>query len=246
MHTNLTYVAVMLGMMVFQKAHAHTFLSNIAVGDTEEPVGKYIQKYLGYKLFPVNDVTTKNMRCRNAEGIDPKAATFPVKAGTEFSVVWHHYNNSITDNMVSPSHRGPCTIYMAQQKPNPDDNQWFKIYELGFDKTANLWCSDILRNAHGRLNFTLPMDIVDGNYLLRTELIALHKAAFFNGTQFYPNCVQLSISGSKNKFLDPPPHYVSFPGAYGPEDKGILYDVKQDKGQNYVIPGPEVYPPVTK
>ncbi|KAJ2810410.1 hypothetical protein H4S07_002685 [Coemansia furcata] len=146
--------------------------------------------------------------------------------------------------MVSPSHRGPCMIYLSKVLDNPDDMKWFKIYELGFNKDTNKWCSDVARDNHGRVDIVIPKDIEDGKYLLRTDLLALHDAAVRMGAQFYPNCVQLDITGSNNKFLDPSPEYVSFPGAYKPDDKGILYNRRVDKGLTYVIPGPAVYPPV--
>ncbi|KAJ2331662.1 hypothetical protein GGI00_003153 [Coemansia sp. RSA 2681] len=171
--------------------------------------------------------------------------TCPVQAGSEFSIVWHHYDNTTSDNVISPSHRGPCLVYLGQQQDNPDDIKWFKIYEQGFNKDTDLWCTDVVRNAHGRLSFTLPMDIVDGEYLLRTEIIALHKAKNSGGAQFFPNCVQLSITGSNKKFRCPRPKYVSIPGVYSSTDPGILYNVYNDKGANYIIPGPPVYPPTS-
>ncbi|KAJ2731267.1 hypothetical protein IW152_004658 [Coemansia sp. BCRC 34962] len=229
--------------MAGQLAHAHTQLYNVAIGSTAYKRGEYIQTVVGPRLSPVANFTKNEIRCRNDNGVSPKTPYLAVKAGTEFSVVWHHYNDSPDDNMVSPSHRGPCMIYLGKVEENPDDIKWFKIYELGFNKDTKKWCSDVARDNHGRVDVIIPKDIMDGKYLLRTELLALHKANIAWGAQFYPNCVQLDITGSSNKFLDPPPEFVSFPGAYQRNDPGILYDHRKDKGLNYVIPGPEVYPP---
>ncbi|KAJ2900225.1 hypothetical protein IWW38_000645 [Coemansia aciculifera] len=238
-------VAVALVATVTQQAFAHTQLYNVAIGTTVYDKYEYIQPVVGPRLSPVADFTQKEIRCRNTDGSSlPNSPYLSVKAGTTFSVNWHHYNASLQDNMVSPSHRGPCMIYLGKVTPSPDDIQWFKIYELGFNKETNLWCSDVARNNHGKVDVVIPKDLEDGNYLLRTELLALHKAAAPMGAQFYPNCVQITITGSNNKFLTPPPAYVKFPGEYQPNGKGILYDIRTDKGLTYVIPGPVVYPPV--
>ncbi|KAJ1820801.1 hypothetical protein GGH91_001767 [Coemansia sp. RSA 2671] len=222
---------------------AHTQLYNVAVGTTTYKRGEYIQPVVGPRLSPVANFTTDEIRCRNTNGVSPQTPYLSVKAGVEFSVVWRHHNDSAEDNMVSPSHRGPCMIYLGKVETNPDDIKWFKIYELGFNKDTNKWCSDVARDNHGKVNVVIPKDIEDGKYLLRTDLLALHKANVVWGAQFYPNCVQLDITGSSNKFLDPPPEFVSFPGAYKSDDPGIFYDRRKDKGLNYVIPGPKVYPP---
>ncbi|KAJ2836691.1 hypothetical protein FBU31_001309, partial [Coemansia sp. 'formosensis'] len=236
--------SIALCAMASRVAHAHTQLYNVAIGTTSYDHDKYIQPVVGPRLSPVADFTTKAIRCRNVDGTSPNTPFLSVTAGNQFSVVWHHHNDTAQDNVVSPSHRGPCMIYLSKVLDNPDDMKWFKIYELGFNKDTNKWCSDVARDNHGRVDIVIPKDIEDGKYLLRTDLLALHDAAVRMGAQFYPNCVQLDITGSNNKFLNPPPEYVSFPGAYKPDDKGILYNRRVDKGLTYVIPGPAVYPPV--
>ncbi|KAJ2635105.1 hypothetical protein GGF44_003395, partial [Coemansia sp. RSA 1694] len=238
--------SVVLGTIAVLHVHAHTQLYNVAIGKTTYKRNQYIQPVVGPRLSPVADFTKKEIRCRNADGTSPTIPFLCVKAGTTFSVNWRHHNDTLQDNMVSPSHRGPCMIYLGKVTANPDDIKWFKIYELGFVKESNKWCSDVARDNHGKVDVVIPKDLENGRYILRTELLALHKAADPMGAQFYPNCVHIHITGSNKKFLDSPPEYVSFPGAYKPDDKGILYNHRTDKGQNYVVPGPAVYPPVAE
>ncbi|KAJ2900224.1 hypothetical protein IWW38_000644 [Coemansia aciculifera] len=239
-------VVVALVATATQQALAHTQLYNVAIGTTVYKHDQYIQPVVGPRLSPVADFTKKEIRCRNVDGTSPNTPFLGVKAGTTFSVNWRHHNDTLQDNMVSPSHRGPCMIYLGKITPNPDDIQWFKIYHMGFNKDSNKWCSDVARDNHGKVDIVIPKDLEDGKYILRTELLALHKAALPMGAQFYPNCVHIDITGSNNKFLTPPPAYVKFPGAYQSTDKGILYNWRTDKGLTYEIPGPVVYPPVKK
>lgn len=224
---------------------AHTHLTNIIINGNKQAVDKCVRKVSHLPSHPVPNMNSPLMRCRNAEMNMCKTKTCAVKAGEPFSVEWHHYNLTKSDNIISVSHHGPCTIYLAPLSSMPKGDVWFKIYEKGFNKDNGLWCTDEVRNAHGVLSFTIPKDITDGKYLLRTEMIALHKARKLNGAQFFPNCVQISVTGSNNKFLTPGPTRVSFPGAYKPRDKGILYNLGKDKGQNYVMPGPPIYPPTS-
>ncbi|KAJ2896448.1 hypothetical protein GGI21_005047 [Coemansia aciculifera] len=239
-------VAVVLVATATQQALAHTQLYNVAVGKTVYKKGQYIQTVVGPPLSPVADFTKNEIRCRNTDGTSPGTPYLCVVAGTTFSVNWHHHDDSPGDDMVSLSHRGPCMIYLGKVTPNPDDIKWFKIYHLGFNKDTNKWCSDVARDNHGKVDIVIPKDLENGKYLLRTDLLALHDAAVNMGAQFYPNCVQIHIIGSNKKFLTPPPDYVKFPGAYQPNDKGILYNIRTDKGLTYEIPGPAVYPPVQK
>ncbi|KAJ2854041.1 hypothetical protein FB639_006437, partial [Coemansia asiatica] len=53
---------------------------------------------------------------------------------------------------------------------------WFKIYEDGYDKDKDLWCTNKLIANDGKLFVNIPEDIKPGAYLLRAELIALHNA----------------------------------------------------------------------
>lgn len=66
------------------------------------------------------------------------------------------------------------------------------------------------------------------SYLIRAELIGLHegdvsyKANPVRGAQFYPDCVQIEVTGDGTVEL---PEGVSFPGAYSYEDPGVVHNV---------------------
>ncbi|KAJ2900223.1 hypothetical protein IWW38_000643 [Coemansia aciculifera] len=214
------------------------------MGKTNYAKGMYIQPVVGPAVTYVADFTKVQIRCRNDNGSSPTTPYLCVTAGSTISTFWHRRNALPDDIMIVYSHIGPCMFYLGKVTPNPDDIKWFKIYELGYNKDTKKWCSEVARDNHGRMDIVIPKDIENGRYLLRTELLTLQNAQKPMGAQFYPNCVQIHITGANNKFLDPPPEYVSFPGVYQPNDTGILYNLRKDGGMTYQIPGPPVYPPV--
>lgn len=85
-------------------------------------------------------------------------------------------------------------------------------------------------------------------------MIGLHEAdASFEvnpnrGAQFYPNCIQIEVTGDGQTEL---PEGVSFPGAYDYDTPGIVYDVycstetkrtvSTPCTTTYPIPGPTVW-----
>ncbi|KAJ2086529.1 hypothetical protein IW138_005613, partial [Coemansia sp. RSA 986] len=123
-------------------------------------------------------------------------------------------------------------------------NVWFKIYEDGWDPETDTWCTIKVIKTNGKLDVTIPADIAPGNYLLRTEIIALHEAdrvygADENaGAEIFPNCAQLAVSGTGTAV----PSGVAIPGAYSKEDPGLHYDLWGDS-TTYEIPGPTLYTP---
>jgi hypothetical protein len=72
-------------------------------------------------------------------------------------------------------------------------------------------------------------DCFCSSYLIRAELIALHEADVSytsnprRGAQFYPDCVQIEVTGDGTVEL---PKGVGFPGAYAYEDPGVVHNVR--------------------
>jgi hypothetical protein len=73
------------------------------------------------------------------------------------------------------------------------------------------------------------VDCFCSSYLIRAELIALHEADVSytsnprRGAQFYPDCVQIEVTGNGTVEL---PKGVGFPGAYAYEDPGVVHNVR--------------------
>jgi lytic cellulose monooxygenase (C1-hydroxylating) len=90
-------------------------------------------------------------------------------------------------------------------------------------------------------------NVPSGNYILRTELLALHQGNWAGGAQFYISCLDIKVTGGSGKF--PTDKGVEFPGAYTPDTPGILFDVYSGKdGMNTVEIGktyPKIFGPPT-
>lgn len=55
------------------------------------------------------------------------------------------------------------------------------------------WGTEVLNDNCGHYTVTVPEDIAPGNYLLRSEVIALHVASSVGGAQFYMSCFQVCL-----------------------------------------------------
>lgn len=230
--------------LIINHVNAHTHLSNLDVAGNKGPDGEYIRQVVpkGKRNFFVDDVTSQDLMCRPSTTNWDDTKTLSLDLSKKFAVEWHHSDSSSSDDVISESHHGPCLVYMALRKDveSKKDKPWFKIYEQG-NKGKDKWCTDYLRGNHGKLDIIIPKDIPNGEYLLRTEIIALHGAKKKGGAQFYPNCAQLAISGATGKFNGKGPEYVAIPGVYHADDPGILINIYKGEGLNYKIPGPPVY-----
>ncbi|KAJ1801143.1 hypothetical protein LPJ59_000539 [Coemansia sp. RSA 2399] len=221
---------------------AHTYLSHLTLDGTEYGEGVCIRPYPTNRNFPVKDPSSTDLTC-NVGGVTSTAAkTCPVEAGSTITVEWHHNNDSASDDIIDVSHLGPCLVYMAPLESNGSGDVWFKIFEDGYDASTKQWCVNKIRASGGKLDVTLPADIKAGDYLLRTEIIALHEADTdyatnpARGAQYYPNCGQISVSGGG----DAEPQGYAIPGIYKTNSPGILFNLYSSY-DSYPIPGPPLY-----
>ncbi|KAJ2803893.1 hypothetical protein H4R20_002714, partial [Coemansia guatemalensis] len=179
-------------------ANAHTYLSKLTLDGVQESEGKCIRPYPPNRNFPVKDPSSTDLTCGTGGVSNTASETCPVEAGSTITVEWHHDNDSPSDDIIDGSHLGPCLVYMAPLESNGSGDVWFKIFEDGYDASSGTWCVDKIRSSGGKLDVTLPSDIKAGDYLLRTEIIALHESDTdysvnpARGAQYYPNCAQLS------------------------------------------------------
>ncbi|KAG6829737.1 hypothetical protein H0H87_010369 [Tephrocybe sp. NHM501043] len=93
-----------------------------------------------------------------------------------------------------------------------------------------VWASDVLAKSNFTYTVKIPSKIAAGSYLLRHENLALHAASSQGGAQFYPVCVQLTVTGGGS--LNP--SGLSFPGTYKATDPGILFNAYQGDAANKV------------
>lgn len=126
---------------------------------------------------PVTDVTSNDMTCNVGGSKVPSGVkTVEAKEGDSIKVQWD-----------SSGHPGPITHFLFG--PVDDASQatgvgeWFKIDEL--DYTGGKWANEIMQAANMTHEFKLPTGLKSGEYLLRSEMLALHGAQTVDGAQFY-------------------------------------------------------------
>ncbi|KAI1091927.1 glycoside hydrolase family 61 protein [Rostrohypoxylon terebratum] len=179
----------------------------------------------------VTSVTSPDMRCFQARA---GTATATVSAGSELGFV---ANAAVT-------HFGPVQFYMAKVPDgadintwDPAGNVWFKIGSI--TAVPPLGSSEATWPAYNKkvVNVTIPKAVPSGKYLIRVESIALHQAQSVGGAQMYLSCAQVEVTGGGNGTPGP---LVAFPGAYQPNDPGLLWSY-YPVPTKYTAPGPAVW-----
>ncbi|KAF2791072.1 carbohydrate-binding module family 1 protein [Melanomma pulvis-pyrius CBS 109.77] len=195
------------------------------------------RQYASFNPLMIPDLTTVNIRCNNA-GILGTGLNAAVAAGATIKTKWTQW-----------THRpAAIMIYMAKC-PSAGCNNWdgagkvwFKIAHQGLvsgTQNAGKWAGDQITDTLEWV-VTIPASLAAGEYLIRHELLALHQA---NNPQFYPECAQLTVSGSGTA-SPPSSALVSFPGAYSASDPGVNFNIDSDAAKTattYPIPGPAVW-----
>jgi hypothetical protein len=106
----------------------------------------------------------------------------------------------------------------------------------GTSAKPGTWITDTLIAQDFTIDFKIPSGLAPGNYVLRHEIIALHDRVS-NGTQNYPQCLNLKVGGSGSKALP-----VGIPATefYNYNDPGILFNLYAS-ATSYPYPGPAVW-----
>ncbi|KAK4039997.1 glycosyl hydrolase family 61-domain-containing protein [Parachaetomium inaequale] len=175
-----------------------------------------------------NNVGTSDIICHRSGA--PGGGHATVAAGDKISIVW--------DPEWPESHIGPVIDYLAAcdgdcESVSKESLKFFKIDGAGYDKTAGRWAADALRANGNSWLVQIPSDLKAGNYVLRHEIIALHGGGSPNGTQAYPQCINLRVTGSGSAL----PAGVPGPSLYTASDAGILFN-PYVPSPNYPVPGP--------
>jgi len=197
---------------------------------------------------PVQDVNSANMAC--GQSGTKSNTVIPVAPGDRLGAYWGHviggaqFANDV-DHPIARSHKGPVTAWLAKvdnaASSSSTGQNWFKIWQDGFDQGSRKWGVDNMISNNGWVYFNMPSCIAPGQYLLRVEILALHSASYAGQAQFYQSCAQISVSGS-GSFS--PSNTVSFPGAYRSNDPGIQVSIygktgqPDNDGRSYAVPGP--------
>ncbi|KAF2184265.1 lytic polysaccharide monooxygenase [Zopfia rhizophila CBS 207.26] len=206
----------------------------------------------GYSNSPVKDLNSIDLRC-NVMGDKQAPNTTKMATGDNLTFDW--YKTMATRNILPiADSSGSITISETRLAMSLLTRITHEgLYEGG---TPGKWSttSNIAKN-HGQMNIRIPKALRAGqcrNYLFRAEMIGLYEGEVFfeenpiRGAQFYPNCVQIEVTGNGTVELH---EGVSFPGAYSYDDPDVVYHVYCSTKTTrtiscittYPIPGPTVW-----
>jgi len=150
---------------------------------------------------------------------------------------------NVAGNPSTLYHPGVLNVYMAKAPSgtvagwSPTGAVWFKVYQISAVTDGGTTITFPSQNLAG-ISFTIPKTLPSGQYLIRTEHIALHVASSYGGAQFYLSCAQVAVTGGGSGTPKP---LVSFPGEYTGNEPGILIDINYPIPKNYTQPGPAVW-----
>jgi hypothetical protein len=119
----------------------------------------------------------------------------------------------------------------------PSGSVWFKVFAIP-PVTNGGTSITFPSQGMSTVSFTLPKSLPTGQYLVRTEHIALHSAGSAGGAQLYISCAQINVTGGGSGSPGP---LVAFPGAYTGNEPGILINIYYPIPASYTNPGPSIW-----
>lgn len=164
------------------------------------------------------------------------AGSVKVASGDKLTLQWHHNNPASpgdSEDPIAESHHGPIMVWVAKASTEGKGNAWVKIQEEGL--SGGKWAVDNFRSKGGKIDVTVP-DLAAGDYLIRSEIIALHEGMDVGKAQFYNGCGQITVTSSGSKSIT---NGVNIQSVYKPDDKGVHFNI-YGGATSYPIPGPKV------
>jgi hypothetical protein len=233
-------------LVVLHTAAAHTVFTTLYVDDINQGDGTCVRMGMTNPTAPVNDLTSTDMAC-GREGTKGVARVCPVKQGAKLSFEFRVWPDAEQSGSIDPQHKGSCSVYMKNVASAINDTAagdgWFKIWAEGYDEASHNWCTDKLIANNGIVSVKIPDNLAGGNYLVRSEILALQEADKGN-PQFYPGCAQIFLESTATTL---PTDTVAIPGAVKITDPAATFNIYEPEKFPflYPIPGPEPYIPGT-
>jgi len=175
--------------------------------------------------MPNYDVWSPIITC----GTNPKAATniADAPAGSPYS--WKWVTHTWVNGGQTWTHmEGTLRTFIGQciggcGSTDPSQVQWAEVTDSrhGYDSGSRQWAAGVLHDG-GQFTDYIP-HVPNGDYLLRTELTALHysdqlvvnmddSVGHGYGTEFYAGCMAIRVRDSDGSWN--PNTVMKFPGAY--------------------------------
>ncbi|KAI1502013.1 glycoside hydrolase family 61 protein [Biscogniauxia marginata] len=180
---------------------------------------------------PIMTVTDAKMTCNGGTSAPLSAE---VAAGENVTAFWKQWTHE----------QGPVMVWMYPCESgfgscDGKAKKWFKIDEMGAWgdtlNSANWGTALVYKNL--KWSSRIPASLKPGDYLIRHELLALHQA---NTPQFYPECAQITVTGSGTA-TPGAEFFTSIPAYAAQSDPGVMVDIYMGKATTYTPPGPKVW-----
>ncbi|KAH6620890.1 glycoside hydrolase [Chaetomium sp. MPI-SDFR-AT-0129] len=193
------------------------------------------------------DFGSPDFVCR--QGAKPASNSGTVAAGGKATFLWTSDDKERNPDGWAKGHRGPILTYIAPcdggDCANVDKSslRWTKIAEAGLiSGPANVngvWATDKMRENGGINEATIPEAIAPGKYVIRNEIIALHRANI-GEPEFYMQCGNIEITGSGSDDLSG--SGTAAGELYSKSDSQLFnFDIYDSKDTEWPIPGPPLY-----
>lgn len=143
----------------------------------------------------VPSITGPEMAC-GIDGTIANPTTCNANTGDQISLEHRMWPDGSQPGAIDVSHKGNTAIYMKKINSQSDEvtgNGWFKIYWDGYDTSTKEWGTDHMNANNGLVTTTIPSDLAPGNYLVRSEVLALQE---LGDPQMYVGCAQLNLAGT--------------------------------------------------
>ncbi|KAG7135054.1 Polysaccharide monooxygenase Cel61a like protein [Verticillium longisporum] len=205
----LRSVALSMAVLVSQAA-AHGYLSTFYLSGNNYEGYNYWQvdkapNAIGWSFTTQNegpemDISSPDFVCRR--GSQPSKNYAKIDAGSPIEFRWTSDDKVINPNGWAESHRGSVITYIAPcngdcTRVDKTALRWTKIQEAGLisgpANAQGIWATDLLRTYDGWSLATIPASIASGRYVVRHELIALHRA-HLNEPEFYMQCGNIEVT----------------------------------------------------
>ena len=195
---------------------------------------------------PVLDINSPDFVCRQEGASSGNYGS--IAAGGQVDFYWTSADLVRNPNGWDASHRGPVFTYIAPcngdcSSVDKTALRWTKIAEAGLvsgpANTEGVWATDVLRQNGGTHSATIPASLAPGKYVVRSELIALHRA-HLSEPEFYAQCGNIEVAGSGTDDLSQSGVVAS--QIYSTSDSQLFgFSVYDGSESSWPIPGPPLY-----
>lgn len=196
---------------------------------------------------PELDIKSPDFVCR--QGAEPAKNAGKIKAGGNVDFRW-----TSADPIINPNgwaHSGAIFTYIAScdgdcTTVDKTELLWNKIQESGVvsgpANSQGIWAADVMRENDGWSNATIPSSIAPGQYVIRHEIVSLHRAHRpISEPEHYPGCLSVEVTGGGHDDLSD--KGVIAPELYSTSDEQLYgFDFHNtDPNSVWPMPGPKLY-----